>query len=60
MAQVNSTPGQNQVFGNAAVVPATFEVGATDTKTKATATIVKYNQTEPGRNGDTNINAIRS
>jgi hypothetical protein len=59
MAQVNSTPGQNQAFGNVAVAPATSEAGASDTHTKATATIVKYGQSEPGR-GITGSDPIRS
>lgn len=49
MAQVNSEPGRNQTFGNVTVPAATAEVGTTDTKTKATATIVTYSQSEPGK-----------
>jgi hypothetical protein len=49
MAQVNSEPGKNQTFGNLAVVSAVSETGASDTKVKATATIVPYAQSEPGK-----------
>jgi hypothetical protein len=50
MAQVNSSPGQNQAFGNVAVSAATAEVGSTTaTKTIATNTVVKYTQSEPGK-----------
>jgi hypothetical protein len=60
MAQIISSPGQNQVFGNVVVAPATSEVGnVADTKVKATATIVKYGQTEPGR-GITGSDPLRS
>jgi hypothetical protein len=59
MAQVNSTPGQNQAFGNVAVASSVSSAGASDTSTKATATIVKYGQTEPGR-GITGSDPIRS
>ena len=46
---VNSTPGQNQIFGNVAVISAVSETGAGDTKAKAVATIVPYAQSEPGK-----------
>jgi hypothetical protein len=49
MAQVNSSPGQNQAFGNVAVASATSETGVTSTKAAANATIVPYMQAEPGK-----------
>lgn len=49
MAQVNTTPGKNQVFANKAVVPAISETGATGAKTIATNTVVNYMQNEPGK-----------
>lgn len=54
MAQVNSTPGQNQAFGNVAVASSVSEVGAGDAKVKSAANIVAYAQSEPGRSGDQN------
>lgn len=61
MAQVNSSPGQNQTFGNVAVVSAVSEAtGVPDVKTISTAKIVVYGQNEPGTNGDRAINKIRS
>jgi hypothetical protein len=48
MAQVNSTPGQNQAAGNLTVVAATSEVQATAAKVYAAAVTVPYAQTEPG------------
>jgi hypothetical protein len=49
MAQVNSTPGQNQAFGNVAVASTTSETGVTSTKAAANATVVPYTQSEPGK-----------
>ena len=49
MAQVNSTPGQNQVFANAIVATASSSSGASDTSAKANATVVPYMQAEPGK-----------
>jgi hypothetical protein len=49
MAQVNSSPGQNQIAGNLAVTAATSEVGAEKSHVFATATIVPYAQAETGR-----------
>ena len=50
MAQVNSSPGQNQTAGNATVSSNSAEVGPTSS-TKLTATIntVAYGQSEPGK-----------
>jgi hypothetical protein len=48
MAQVNSTPGQNQTAANLTVSAATAEVGATAAKVAAAAVSVPYAQTEPG------------
>jgi hypothetical protein len=49
MAQVNSTPGQNQIFGNIAVAAATSEVGTDGPKAFAAAKVVPYTQSETGR-----------
>lgn len=54
MAQINSTPGQNQINGNVAVAPAQTETGVTSAKVTAAATVVKYNQSEPGKQTSTN------
>jgi hypothetical protein len=60
VAQVNSSPGQNQVFGTVAVVPAISEVGTvTATKTIATLTTVSYSQSEPGK-PISNVNTKRN
>jgi len=53
MAQVNSSPGQNQTFGNATVAAGAVHVGAGDPLLKAAATVVTYMQSEPGRKNDT-------
>jgi cytochrome c553 len=53
MAQVNSTPGQNQLFGNVSVVMSTAAAGASDSQAKAIAKFVPYMQSEPGRKNDT-------
>jgi hypothetical protein len=58
MAQVNSSPGQNQSFGNVAVVSAASAPGASDTRAKANAVTVTYNQIEPG-NGPGPTNPLR-
>lgn len=60
MAQVNSSPGQSQPFGNKAVVPSPPYVPTQDARAKSTANVVPYKQTEPGRHGDPGINPIRS
>ena len=53
MAQVNSTPGQNQALGTVAVASAVSEVtGTPDAKVVAAAKAVKYAQSEPGRKSD--------
>jgi hypothetical protein len=52
MAQVNSSPGQNQVFGNAVVASGRAQPGSVDQETKANATVVAYSQSEPGRKND--------
>ena len=65
MAQVNSTPGQNQTFGNAAVTaqistqsnPSPGVLGATQIATSVT---VPYGQVEPGKVPDATINKVRS
>lgn len=59
MTQVNSSPGQNQVFGNAVVASGRSQPGSSDQELKANATFVKYSQTEPGRHGDPAINPVR-
>ena len=48
MAQVNSSPGQNQPFGNVAVVPGPVQGGASQSRSISTMTTVTYNQAEPG------------
>jgi hypothetical protein len=60
MAQVNSTPGQNQTFGNVAVAASPPYVPVQDTRAKSTANIVAYGQVEPGRHGDRGQNPLRS
>lgn len=60
MAQVNSSPGQNQVFANAVVASGRSQPGSSDQELKANATVVKYTQIEPGRHGDPSINPVRS
>jgi hypothetical protein len=65
MAQVNSSPGQNQTFGNAAVAaqistqsnPSPGALGPTQIATSVT---VPYGQVEPGKVPDATINKIRS
>jgi hypothetical protein len=52
MAQVNSAPGQSQVFGNAIVTATSSHVGAGDSLVKSIATVVPYMQSEPGRKQD--------
>jgi hypothetical protein len=60
MAQVNSTPGQNQTNANAVVASASAEVGPTaSTKLSATLTTVAYMQSEPGKAVST-VNVKRS
>jgi hypothetical protein len=54
MAQVNSTPGKNQIAANLAVAPAQSETGVTSTKAAAAATVVPYAQSEPGKSTVTN------
>jgi hypothetical protein len=55
VAQVNSSPGQNQVFANAVVATASSSGGASDSSTKANAITVPYKQAEPGKQpGDRN------
>jgi hypothetical protein len=54
MAQVNSSPGQSQVNGNVTVVPGQSETGVTSAKILSSATIVKYSQSEPGKQTATN------
>ena len=50
MAQVNSSAGQIQVFGNVVVASAVAEVGSsTSTKAMAAAVVVPYSQSEPGK-----------
>jgi hypothetical protein len=49
MAQVNSSPGQNQVAGNVTVTSATAEVGTDQVKVAARAVTVPYMQVEPGK-----------
>lgn len=48
MAQVNSSPGQNQPFGNVAVVPGPVQGGASQSRSISTMTTVTYSQSEPG------------
>jgi hypothetical protein len=54
MAQVNSSPGQNQTFGNAVVASGRSQPGSVDQETKSNAVTVPYAQNEPGRKSDTN------
>jgi hypothetical protein len=54
MAQVNSSPGQNQVFANAVVASGRSQPGSVDQETKSNAITVSYSQSEPGRKNDTN------
>jgi hypothetical protein len=54
MAQVNSSPGQNQVFGNAVVASGRSQPGSVDQETKSNAIVVPYTQSEPGTSTDTN------
>jgi hypothetical protein len=54
MAQVNSSPGQNQVFANAVVASGRSQPGSVDQETKSNAIAVPYAQSEPGRKNDTN------
>ena len=49
MAQVNSSPGQNQTAGNVAVSTSASETGVTSAKATAAATAVTYTQSEPGK-----------
>jgi hypothetical protein len=58
MAQVNSSAGQNQSFGNTAVASMVSETGVTSAKIAAAAKIVTYNQIEPG-NGPGPTNPLR-
>ena len=52
MAQVQSTPGQNQTFANIAVAVGPVQPGASQSRATSTATIVTYGQVEPGRKND--------
>ena len=50
MAQVNSSPGQNQTFGTVTVASTVSEgTGVPDVKAVAGAKIVTYGQGEPGK-----------
>jgi hypothetical protein len=49
MAQVNSTPGKNEVNANVVVVPGPAQPGAQSSRTFATNTTVSYMQSEPGK-----------
>jgi hypothetical protein len=46
MAQVNSAPGQNQTFGNVAVVAGPLQAGSSLIRNVATLTTVAYTQNE--------------
>jgi hypothetical protein len=48
MAQVNSSPGQNQTLGNAVVASGRSQPGSVDQETKSNAVTVPYAQNEPG------------
>ena len=48
MAQVNSSPGQNQAAGNLAVAPGINQLGSSANRATATLTTVAYTQIEPG------------
>jgi hypothetical protein len=50
MAQVNSSPGAHPAAGTVAVASAVAAPGASDSRTKAAANTVSYNQNEPGAN----------
>ena len=61
MAQVNSAPGQNQVFGNVAVASAVSEAtGVPDVKAVSVANTVTYAQKETGVPGDPALRPKRS
>lgn len=49
MAQVISTPGQNQAAANAVVSSGRSQPGSVDQETKANAVVVPYAQSEPGK-----------
>jgi hypothetical protein len=48
MAQVNSSPGQNQAAANLAVAAGVAQPGAAQARATATLTTVGYTQIEPG------------
>lgn len=54
MAQVNSCPGQSQVNGNVVVAPSPPYSVTQNSRTAAVATVVKYQQSEPGKQTATN------
>ena len=60
MAQVTSTPGQNQAFGNVAVAVGPVQPGASQSRGASTATIVSYGQVEAGVPGDNGQHPKRS
>lgn len=52
MAQVNSTPGKNEVFANAVVASGRSQPGSVAAETFANSVTVPYVEREPGRHGE--------